>query len=132
MTDYTLSGWFFAIEEDIIDIYRHWHPQSQEYAGGDALATALFMGWKAKEIILMDRRWHGGGARRVNIYHFELTRGDETLAMPVLGNPYVERVITELGLRVVQLSKHKFPLRFQASRRSTVRSANNNNNEAWV
>lgn len=109
MSEYTLNGWLFALEEDIMDIYRHWHSQSEYYAGGDALATALFKGWKPKHVVLLERHWHGG-SRHINVYHFELQRGAESVAMPVLGNPYVERLIAEQGLRVVPLSKNRSAL----------------------
>ncbi len=106
MTDYTVDNGLFAIEEDFIDTYRHWHPQSEPYAGGDALATALFMGWKSKNIVLLEHHWLGG-SRRINIYHFELLHGDQSVAMPVISNPYVERLIVEQGLRVVHLSRSR-------------------------
>jgi len=130
MSEYTLNGWLFAVEEDIIDIYRHWHPQSELYAGGDALATAVFLGWKTKDVVLMERRWQGG-SRRINIYHFELTLGSESMAMPVVGNPYVERLIIEQGLRVVQLSKNKpqSPVKTIHPRQAP---ASPNSKKAWV
>lgn len=130
MSEYTLNGWLFALEEDIIDIYRHWHPQSQPYAGGDALATAIFLGWKVKDVVLMECRWQGG-SRRINIYHFELTRGGDTLAMPVLCNPYVERLVLEQGLRVVHLSKNKpqSPVKTIIPRQAP---SSTNSKEAWA
>ncbi|GIL14255.1 MAG: hypothetical protein BroJett038_29750 [Chloroflexota bacterium] len=104
MSEYTPRVLDFAIEEDLADIYRHWHFRSQKYAGGDQLATALHLGWQAKEVVLLEKRWLGG-ARQINIFHFELTRGGDSIAMPVIGNPYVNRLIAEQGLRVVNLSK---------------------------
>lgn len=130
MSEYTHNGWLFAIEEDIIDIYRHWHPQSEVYAGGDALATALFEGWKPKIIVLLEHHWHGG-SRRINIYHFELQRGGSTMAMPVLGNPYVERLISEQGLRVVHLSKSRMAAPTKAATPRTNAAAPDRK-EAWV
>ncbi|MBI5667561.1 MAG: hypothetical protein HZC41_06095 [Chloroflexi bacterium] len=130
MSEYTHNGWLFAIEEDIGDIYRHWQPQSEYYAGGDALATALYLGWQASDIVLLERRWQGG-SRRINIYHFELSRGDDTMAMPVLGNPYVERLIAEQGLRVAHLSKNKPTLPVKTIRPRVAAPASQTK-EAWT
>lgn len=130
MSEYTRNGWLFAIEEDIGDIYRHWSPQSEDYAGGDALATALYLGWKTKDMVLVERRWQGG-SRRINIYHFELTRGSETMAMPILCNPYVERLVLEQGLRLAHLSKNKPALPVKAIR-SRSAAAPGSSNEAWT
>lgn len=108
MSDYTLNGWHFAIEEDISDIYQHWHPQSQKYAGGDQLATLLYFGWQLKSVVFVQRFGQPGG-RQVSVYHFELTRDRESVSMPVVGNPFVRRLIVEQGLRLVNLAadKHK-------------------------
>lgn len=88
--------------EDIGDVFHHWHGPSQKFAGGDSLMTALFLGWSLKKVVLLEKHWRTG-ARRMNIYHFELFREDEVMAMPVLANPYVERLIAEQGLEVVAL-----------------------------
>lgn len=87
-----------------IGVYRHWHGQSEKFAGGDSLATALFLGWKFNPIVLVDTYWHFG-TRQVHVYHFELIRGGETVSMPVLGNPYVERLITQHDLQVMPVDR---------------------------
>lgn len=130
MSEYTHDGWLFAIEEDIGDIYRHWQAQSEYYAGGDALATALYLGWQANDIVLLERRWQGG-SRRINIYHFELVREGETMAMPVLGNPFVERLIGEQRLRLVHLSKNKPELPIKTIR-PRVAAPLGRSKEAWT
>ena len=30
-----------------LDVTKHWDPDSENYAGGDALVTALSRGWRA-------------------------------------------------------------------------------------
>ncbi|NWG17650.1 MAG: hypothetical protein HXY41_13570 [Chloroflexi bacterium] len=130
MSEYTLRVLDFAIiEEDLADIYRHWHPRSERYAGGDQLATALYLGWRAKSVVLLEKRWLGG-ARQINIYHFELTRGSDSMAMPVIGNPYVNRLIAQQGLRVTNLSKPAAAPLVQRARRPAMTASGSE--EAWA
>lgn len=82
------------------DVVQHWHPQSQPYAGADALMTVLGTGWKTGETVILENRWFSG-RRCVGICRFELKRGDETVVMPIIVNPYVERLIWEHQLQVV-------------------------------
>ncbi len=85
---------------DDVDFYRHWHRQSERFAGGDCLATALMNGWTLKAPIINDVYWCMG-SRQVNVYHCNLVRDEETLHMPVLGNPYMDRLIHEMELPVI-------------------------------
>jgi hypothetical protein len=79
---------------------RHWHPASERYAGGDCLLTALNNGWMVSDQVIADEHWYAG-TRCVMVYHFELTRGDASMTMPVITNPYVERLMAENALRVI-------------------------------
>ncbi len=45
------------------------------------------------------------GARGTVIYHFELVRRDETVIMPVIGNPYVDRLVFVMQFKLVPLAK---------------------------
>ena len=63
-----------------LDTPRHWHPQSQAYAGGDCLLSALDCGWTVTQMVHCTQS--NGGNRRVLVYFFELQRGDENLVMP--------------------------------------------------
>jgi hypothetical protein len=83
-----------------ISFYRHWHAQSQTYAGGDSLVTALHLGWIIGSIVLLEDHMHGG-KRCAPIYYFELTREEASLVMPVIANPFVERLIVASALRVI-------------------------------
>jgi hypothetical protein len=87
-----------------IGVFRHWHAHSQKFAGGDCLATMLFLGWKFNPLVMMDTYWHFG-TRQVHVYHFELLRDDESVTMPVIGNPYVDRLIAHHHLEVVPIDR---------------------------
>jgi hypothetical protein len=93
--------------EDIIT-YRHWHAESEKYAGGDSLATHMYLGWKLGEVVELEERW-SSGTRRVAVYHFELTRDAQTITMPVIGNPYVDQVIAQSALKVVAVGEYQRP-----------------------
>mgnify|MGYP005838803485 CR=1 FL=1 len=88
------------------DVYRHWSANCEEYAGGDCLLTALREGWQIPETIYSENFWHSG-ARLVIVFHFDLTRGDETMAMPVLSNPFVRRLIRQESLTVKPLDERR-------------------------
>lgn len=87
-----------------VDIYRHWDSKSEKFAGGDALATMLLLGWEFNPLVLVDTYWHFG-TRQVHVFHFELLRGDEAMSMPVLGNPYIDRLIATNNLRVEEVDR---------------------------
>jgi hypothetical protein len=78
---------------------RHWHVGSEAYAGGDCLLTALNEGWTVSTQVTADEHWHAG-TRCVKVYSFELTFGDATVTMPVITNPFVERLIAQSALRI--------------------------------
>jgi hypothetical protein len=84
------------------DFFRHWCDTSEQFAGGDALLTAMQNNWVADATCYEEQYWHAG-TRLVTVYHFELHNGDETLHMPVVTNPYVRRVIREEHFKVVPM-----------------------------
>ncbi len=85
------------------DIYRHWHAESEHYTGGDALNTALDEGWTINDVVGF-QEIHHMGARGTIIFHFELTRGEnEAVTMPVVGNPYVDHLVTLMQFKLVPL-----------------------------
>jgi hypothetical protein len=93
--------------EDMI-AYRHWHAESEMFAGGDSLSTALFLGWSIRDTVHLEEHWYAG-TRRVAVFYFELTRGDESVTMPVIGNPYIDRLIAMSGVQVVAVGKQQRP-----------------------
>lgn len=83
------------------DMYRHWHADSERYTGGDALNTALEEGWTINEVVGFEEIHHMG-ARGTVIFYFELIRGEtERVTMPVVGNPYVDRLVHVMQIRLV-------------------------------
>lgn len=85
-----------------VDFLRHWQMDSEQYTGGDALYTAIQNGWDVSNEVGVEERWKTG-SRGTPIYYFELTRNDETVTMPVIGNPYVRRVIRAIQAELVPL-----------------------------
>lgn len=82
-----------------MDFVRHWHAASERYAGGDALFTALDTGWEAQTVVAVEECQHTGG-RSTCIFHFTLTREENTMVMPVTCNPYVERLLTTMQFKL--------------------------------
>ncbi|PJF20865.1 MAG: hypothetical protein CUN56_14020 [Phototrophicales bacterium] len=90
---------------DYIDVTQHWHPQSEPYAGGDALVTLLEQGWKINRDVYVEDRFFGG-LRSVSVYHLELERDGQKIKMPVIRNPYINRVIRDGNFRLLPLQKN--------------------------
>jgi hypothetical protein len=90
---------------EYMKVVRHWHAPSEKYTGGDSLLTALYKGWTLNNVVYSEAHWYAG-TRCVIVYYFELTRGAETVVMPVITNPYVERLIAETPLQQIPLEKH--------------------------
>ena len=89
---------------EYMDVTCHWSADSQKYAGGDALVTFLHDGWEMAETVFYEEYWHAGG-RLVMIYYFEIERDGETLSVPVLGNPFVNRMVNSLPLQLLPVSE---------------------------
>jgi hypothetical protein len=93
-------------DENIGRIYRHWNPVSEKYTGGDALLTAMDEGWNVDGVIFRQEFWLAG-VRRVCVFHIDLRRDDETAKMLVMQNPYVTRLVHDLGTQVVLINQRK-------------------------
>jgi hypothetical protein len=91
---------------EYMDVTCHWSAASQKYAGGDALITFLHDGWEMSETVFCEEYWHAGG-RLVVIYYFELEREGETLAIPVLGNPFVHRMVNSLPVHLMPVGERE-------------------------
>ena len=77
--------------EDIF-CYRHWHGESEKYAGGDSLVTLIFHGWTIESIRQVNEP-SKCSRQYIKVYHFELRRDEASMIMPIIGNPYVERLV---------------------------------------
>lgn len=93
---------FVEMELRTNDTRRHWSPTSQEYAPADVLLRFLTNGWKISPVVGLEEHRHAG-VRKVDVYHFELTKDDKQQILPVQSNPVVRRLLHERGLRVVML-----------------------------
>ncbi len=80
------------------DLPRHWHPQSQTYASGDCLLSALDSGWRVRQVVYCSQ-WKSGN-RRVLVYYFGLQQQDEARMMPIIGNPFIERLLAQSPLEL--------------------------------
>lgn len=89
-----------------MDMIRHWHADSEDYTGGDALFTALSEGWQLGETVRFQECWLMGG-RFVVVYYLELGLKDEAMTMPVINNPYVQRLIDSGSLKLVAMDDKK-------------------------
>lgn len=94
--DTNISNWHYAY----MAMIRHWHPESEKYTGGDALFTALENGWQLHQEVEYEEYWLAG-VRSVLVYRFKLTRDGETMVMPVIRNPYVNRIVREMRATLV-------------------------------
>lgn len=93
-------------ELDDEQVHRHWCPQSQQFATGDALLSAFDDGWRVDGIVFQQEHWHSGG-RRVILYHLKLERDGQYTKMVVVQNPYLARLIHALPVQVVQINQRK-------------------------
>lgn len=93
---------FVEMELRTNDTRRHWSPTSQEYAPADVLLRFLTSGWKISPVVGLEQHRHAG-VRKVDVYHFELTKDDKQQILPVQSNPVVRRLLHERDLRVVML-----------------------------
>lgn len=87
-------------------IYRHWHAQSERYAGADSLLTAVDEGWVPERTVFFEEFWFAG-ARVVTVYHIELRRKGEVMDMPVLSNPYLRRMIRVYAPTILPLEERE-------------------------
>jgi len=87
---------------EYMEVAQHWHPASEEYAGGDALVTLLSQGWNMKRDVYVEKR-EFAGLRSVSVYHLELERGGDVLKVPVVRNPYINRVLRLGDFRQIPL-----------------------------
>jgi hypothetical protein len=91
---------------DYSDIHRHWHDGSEQYAGADALITAIRDGWNLVEPVYQEEFWHAG-TRLSTVYHARMVRGDEEMWMPVITNPFIRRGLKTRKLDVRPMSEMK-------------------------
>jgi len=84
---------------EYLDVAQHWDASSQPYGGGDALITLLSQGWEMNGTIYMEYKWFGGN-RRIRVYHCDLYRDDDHMTLPVIHNPYVNRLLRQPQFKI--------------------------------
>jgi hypothetical protein len=78
---------------------RHFAPHSETYTGADSLITAQQQGWSLINIAYeQEIEMHGG--RSTSLYYFKLLRGSEKMVMPIVANPFIERMLIRLKILV--------------------------------
>jgi len=87
-------------------LIRHWHAESEKYAGGDALFTALDNGWDMDETVTYEEHWNAG-AQCVVVFYFRLKCGGDTMTMPVITNPFVRRMLTDMEAKLIPAKETK-------------------------
>ncbi len=98
---------FREAETEVLDEEcRHWSPESERFAPGDALRTALEQDWQVHGVVFRQEHWHPGG-RRNGVYHFRLERCGHIQTMVVVENPYVIRLLRDLRVQVVIMNQRK-------------------------
>jgi hypothetical protein len=80
-----------------------WSSSSQPYAPVSVLLEHLADGWAIGSEVIQEEFWYGAG-RHVYVYHFQLTKGIQTRALPVLSNPVVRGLLHQLQPRLESFS----------------------------
>lgn len=91
---------------EYMDVIQHWSPNSEKYAGGDGLLTMIYRGWQVKNPVMLEERMFAG-MRQVNIYHITLERNGETVTMPVIHNPFINRMIAGNKIQLIPYNSQK-------------------------
>ena len=87
---------------EYMDVVQHWSPNSEKFAGADSLLTLLYDGWQMNRTVKRREHWFAG-MRSVYIYHIELERNGEKVTMPVVHNPYINRMIRSNNITVEEV-----------------------------
>ena len=74
-------------------IYRHWHADSEKYAGCDSLLTALRDNWVVYSIA--SRQYPMRERRTTTVHHFVLKHAGETAQMHIISNPHVDQLVSQ-------------------------------------
>lgn len=85
---------------EYMDVTQHWSEKSERYAGADSLLTMIYNGWEMKKKARREERWFAG-SRLVYIYYITLERDGDTVIMPVVHNPFINRMIAQHRIEIV-------------------------------
>lgn len=79
--------------------YRHWSPESEQYARGDALYSFLMIGWQPTSNVVFYREIWLSGARQICILLIQLKKNEQIIEMPVLKNPFIHKMLCEMDIQ---------------------------------
>ena len=85
------------------DSQRYWCAHCERFTGGDTLLIALEDNWCLKGVIFRQTFWLMG-KREMHLYHIILQRGNRLIQLQVIENPFVLRLLKQLGHQIVQLN----------------------------
>ena len=89
-----------------LDKNVHWHPKSQPYASGHQLNSKLNNGWIIDNIVFRTEHHVQVTHRTITFYVIVLIKDGEKLNMPVLANPFVDRIVKKAGVKVFNVERH--------------------------
>lgn len=81
---------------------RHWCPESEAFTGADSLLTLQHRGWEIVDVVI-DRTFRCI-TQQVTVYVFRLRLDTKTVTMRVIANPFVDRMVDQLG----DVQQHSF------------------------
>jgi hypothetical protein len=87
------------MQKKYFDLHRHWCPHSEKYTGCDSLITAMEDGYRVYHTVTYQIVWRNG--RAIRLYTFMLARHGVIAPMHVVHNPYLTRLIDQMGWTVV-------------------------------
>ena len=79
--------------------YRHWSPASQSYTTAEVLLQYLHCGWECLQRVTV-KVLRCTSSQCVELYLFEIIKGDQHLYVPVVSNPMILRFVQERRLVV--------------------------------
>lgn len=79
---------------------QHYDPNSERFAGGDQLLTALQNNWQIDQCVLVRHAY--AGRRYSKVYEFTLRRGGDEMVMPVIDNPYIARIVDAYEIELLE------------------------------
>lgn len=86
---------------------RHFCPDSEAYTGADSLLTAQREGWQIVGRMIYREDVLLRGSRFCTVYYFRLQRGSKYMTMPIICNPYIQRMIRQYHLQVMPHSRQQ-------------------------
>jgi hypothetical protein len=81
------------------ETYRHWSPTSQSYTTAEVFLQYLHCGWECLQQVTV-KVSRCTSSQCIELYLFEIIKGDQQLYVPVISNPVILRFVRERRLVV--------------------------------